>query len=311
MRILISSVGTRGDVQPAAGLAVQLRQLGHDVRLCVPPNFVVWIAGLGFEATSIGVEMRAPRPGTPPAPVPDLITDQFEVLGAAAVGCDMLLGAGLHQYAARSIAEQRGARYVIAAYCPASMPSADTPPPGIASEVDDPAEIRRLWAATRRAWNDRSLDRVNANRARLGLGPVSDVLEYILGERPWLACDKVLGPASMSSDLEVLQTGAWLLPDHNALPSELEGFLEAGAPPIYLGLGSMPAPPTASQVLIGAARAAGKRVVLSAGWAELARIDDGPDCIVVGDVNHQTLFSRVAAVVHHGGAGTTTAAALA
>jgi vancomycin aglycone glucosyltransferase len=50
---------------------------------------------------------------------------------------------------------------------------------------------------------------------------------------------------------------------------------------------------------------------LSVGWAELAPIDDGPDCIVVGGVSHQTLFPQVAAVVHHGGAGTTTAAALA
>jgi vancomycin aglycone glucosyltransferase len=189
---------------------------------------VAWIAGLGFEATSIGVEMRAPRACTPPAAVPDLITDQFDVLRAAAIGCDIVLGAGLHQYAARSVAEQRGARYVVAAYCPASIPSADTPPPGTASEVDDPAEMCRLWAATKRVWNDRSLDRVNAHRAKLGLGPVSDVLAYILGERPWLACDKVLGPVPMSSDLEVLQTGAWLLPDRGALPAELERFLEAG-----------------------------------------------------------------------------------
>jgi vancomycin aglycone glucosyltransferase len=55
----------------------------------------------------------------------------------------------------------------------------------------------------------------------------------------------------------------------------------------------------------------GRRSILSRGWAERGLIDDAPDCIVIGDVNHQALFTRVAAVVHHGGAGTTAAAARA
>ena len=49
----------------------------------------------------------------------------------------------------------------------------------------------------------------------------------------------------------------------------------------------------------------------SRGWARLAPIDDAPDCITIDDVNHQALFARVAAVVHHSGAGTTAAAARA
>jgi vancomycin aglycone glucosyltransferase len=40
--------------------------------------------------------------------MPDLITDQFEAVGAAAVGCDAILGGGAHQSAARSIAERAG-----------------------------------------------------------------------------------------------------------------------------------------------------------------------------------------------------------
>jgi vancomycin aglycone glucosyltransferase len=50
---------------------------------------------------------------------------------------------------------------------------------------------------------------------------------------------------------------------------------------------------------------------VSQGWAELELIDRAPDCIAIGDVNHQALFQRVAMVVHHGGAGTTHAAARA
>jgi vancomycin aglycone glucosyltransferase len=60
-----------------------------------------------------------------------------------------------------------------------------------------------------------------------------------------------------------------------------------------------------------AARALGRRVIVSRGWAELSLVDDGTDCLAIGEVNQQALFTRVAAVVHHGGAGTTTAAARA
>ena len=59
---------------------------------------------------------------------------------------------------------------------------------------------------------------------------------------------------------------------------------------------------------IEAIRAQDRRVVLSRGWADLARIDNSDDCFVVGEVNHQALFPRMATVVHHGGAGTTTTA---
>ena len=50
---------------------------------------------------------------------------------------------------------------------------------------------------------------------------------------------------------------------------------------------------------------------MARGWADLALVDDAPDCLAIGEVNQQALFGRVAAVVHHGGAGTTTAAARA
>ena len=64
-------------------------------------------------------------------------------------------------------------------------------------------------------------------------------------------------------------------------------------------------------MLIAAARAVGRRAVISHGWGNLDVIDRGADCIAIGDVDHAKLFPRVAAVVHHGGAGTTTAAASA
>lgn len=291
MRVLLSVVGTRGDVQPVMALAVEIRALGHEVRLCVPPNFIEWAQGLGFSVTSVGIEMRAPRAGAPatPQPLPDLITDQFDSVGSAAKGCDVILGANAHQYAARSIAELHGIPYQNALYAPTALPGDDNT----------------------RAWNARSLDRVNANRARLGLHPIDDVLRHIVTSQPWLATDPTLDPSPASPGMVIVQTGAWILPDSSRLSSDLEAFLVAGEPPVYFGFGSMPVAAGTSRTLIDAARAAGRRAIVSQGWAELELIDQAPDCIAVGDVNQQALFPRVAAVVHHGGAGTTLAAARA
>ena len=73
----------------------------------------------------------------------------------------------------------------------------------------------------------------------------------------------------------------------------------------------MPVPEGVSRTLVDAARTVGRRAILYRGWAELSPIDDSPDCIAIGDVNQQALLPRVAAVVHHGGAGTIAAAARA
>ena len=139
-----------------------------------------------------------------------------------------------------------------------------------------------------------------------------NIRDHAFTDHPWLAADPTLGPWA-ETDLDVVQTGAWLLPDERPLPAELVEFLDAGAPPVYVGFGSMPvrAPKDVARAAIEAIRAQGRRTLLSYGWADLALIDDRDDCFAVGEVNHQALFGRVAAVVHHGGAGTTTTAARA
>src|SRR5262249_12892809 len=85
----------------------------------------------------------------------------------------------------------------------------------------------------------------------------------------------------------------------------------AGAPPVYVSMGSVRAPGDIAWVAIEAIRAHGRRIVVGRGWADLALVDGRDDCFAVGEVNHQELFRRVAAVVHHGGAGTTTTATMA
>jgi len=325
MRVLLSTIGSRGDVQPLVALGRQLQALGQDVHLCVPPDFREWIEGLGMLVTPIGPELRSTGSAKPSgAPltseqrrqlIEGTVVAQFTTIAAAAQGCDVIVGATALQVAAPSVAEKLGIPYYFAAYCPAVLPSPHHAPPVLAALGDKPApamaDYSELWIQDAQRWNGGWQSAINSHRASLGLPPVEDVRRYVLTDRPWLASDQTLGPWPDSRDKAVFQTGAWILPDERPLAVELEAFLDAGDPPVYLGFGSIRAPEDMSAMMITSARALGRRAIVSRGWAELALPDDAPDCLAIGEVNQQALFKRVAAVVHHGGAGTTTAAARA
>jgi vancomycin aglycone glucosyltransferase len=328
MRVLLSTIGSRGDVQPLVALASQLRALGQDVHLCVPPDFCQWIESLGMPVTTIGPElqkMTAARPAaTTPVFTPEQrrqlaeasVAAQFETVAAAAEGCDVIVAATALQIAARSVAEKKGLQYFFVAYCPAVLPSphhAPPPLPPLPGETppSPTADNRELWARDTERFNNLFGAVLNSHRAGIGLQPVDDVRSHIFGDRRWLAADPTLAPWPDPADPSVFQTGSWILPDERPLSRELETFLESGDPPIYFGFGSICAPQGLSQVMIESARAVGRRAVVSRGWADLSLVDDQPDCLAIGEVNQHVLFTRVAAVVHHGGAGTTTAAALA
>jgi vancomycin aglycone glucosyltransferase len=154
---------------------------------------------------------------------------------------------------------------------------------------------------------------INEQRSKLRLAPIKRVWRHMLSQRPLLASDAVLAPAPRTTGMQATQTGAWFLSDPTPLPDYLEKFLAAGEPPIYFGFGSMPtvSPRETSRMFINAARALGRRAIISQGWANLDMIDNKDDCISIGAVAHNRLFQRVAAIVHHGGAGTTSAAARA
>lgn len=324
MRILLSTIGSRGDVQPLVALGQQLKELGQEVHMCVSPDFREWIEDLGMTVTPIGPELRSTGKVSPAAapPTPEQIREimegtvaaQFKTITTAARGCDMIVGATALQIAAPSIAEKMGIPYFFAAYCPAVLPSPHHAPPVLAMLGDKPVtmdDYSELWARDAQRWNMQWKDILNSHRARLSLEPISDVRDHILTDQPWLAADPTVGPWPDPAHESVFQTGAWILKDDHPLSPGLEAFLDAGEPPIYFGYGSIRAPEDLSRVMIQTARALGRRAILLRGWADLSLIDDEPDCLAIGDVNHQALFKRVAAVVHHGGAGTTTTAAQA
>ncbi|HET6502623.1 MAG TPA: glycosyltransferase [Amycolatopsis sp.] len=324
MRVLLTAWGSRGDVEPLAGLAVALRELGVQARVAAPPDeeFAKLMARVGVPLVPLGPSVRSivanPKPPTAQDAfrlAPELVAARFDTLGAAAQGCDALVATGLMPAGARDVAERLGIHYVLACFQLLGLPSRHHRPgrrPGTPSPRDE-TDNRVLWEQDARRVNALYGEALNSRRAAIGLPPVDNVRDHVLTGRPWLAADATLCPSQGMTDLDVVQTGAWILPDDRPLPEGLEAFLDAGAPPVYVGLGSMAAytPKDIARVTIEASRAHGRRVVLARGWAGLGPIDDADDCFVVGEVNQQALFRRVAAVVHHGGAGTTTTAARA
>ncbi|MFD4511005.1 glycosyltransferase [Streptomyces sp. NPDC058457] len=322
MRVLLMGYGSRGDVEPLAGLGAALRSLGAEVRVCAPPDveFAELLARAGLPHVPFGPSVRALVTRPKPSPedafklAPELVAAHFDTVAPAAEGCDALVASGLMPAGARSVTEKLGIRYVFACPHPFGMPSPHFPPAGRPGRPAPPdADLRTLWKVDGERVNALYGEALNTHRAAIGLPPVDNVRDHVLTGRAWLAADPVLGPWQDLTDLDLVQTGAWILPDERPLPDDLSAFLAAGEPPVYVGFGSMAlrGAPDAARTAVEAVRAQGRRVLVGQGWAELASADDKDDCFTIGEVNHQALFRRVAAVVHHGGAGTTTTAALA
>lgn len=324
MRVLLSTHDSRGAVEPLAALGVQLCALGAEVRVCAPPDreFAELLAGVGLPLLPFGDSWRARAAGPTPSEadlrrhLDGLVAAQFDTVAAAAQDCDLLVASGFPPVAAgaRSVAEHLRIPYVYVSFQPTILPSPQHLPPRYADRL--PAGVinnRVLWRVDGQHMDALFAATLTEHRTSLGLPPVASVRDYALTDRPWLAVDPTLGPWPKPSDLDVIQTGAWLLHDERPLPAELTAFLDAGPPPVYVGFGSMPmrASSDLSRSVVEAVRAQGQRAVLYRGWADLKPIDDRDDCLAVGELNHRALFPRVAAVVHHGGAGTTTTAAWA
>jgi vancomycin aglycone glucosyltransferase len=324
MRVVLTTWGSRGDVEPLAGLAVALRGLGAEAVVCAPPDddFATLLARAEVPLVPMGPTVRSVVAGERPPTADDafrlareLVAARFETLGEVAKGSDALLATGLMPAGARDVADKLGIRYVLACFHLMGLPSRHFPPgkrPGTPSPEDE-TDNRVLWRQDAERVQALYGPAVNSHRAEIGLPPVDNVRDYVFTDRPWLAADPTLCPSQGKTDLDVVQTGAWILPDDRPLADDLAAFLAADEPPVYVGFGSMAAyiQKDMARVVIEAVRAQGRRVLLGRGWAGLELIDDAEDCFVVGEVNQQALFPRVAAVVHHGGAGTTTTAARA
>ncbi|MBA6437801.1 glycosyltransferase [Streptomyces sp. GMR22] len=323
MRILIVTAGSRGDVAPYTGLGRRLLEAGHEVTVAAHPPF----AGL---LDACGLDHR-PLPGDPRelirararaaswdearaamAAFLDRLADG--VAAAVADGADLVLTA-FGPAALSRVAGEASGTPVIGTFLAPACPTREFPLAG-ATDAEDLGPEGNLAAGQRLLADAAALqaDAVAGLRTRLGLPPATsraatshttgaDFRPVFHGFSPLV----VPRPADWPSGVEV--AGYWwpARPRDWRPPAELTDFLQAGPPPVFIGFGSM-APGEGERLgeLVTAAVArAGVRAVVQAGWAGLTAAGD--DVLAVGDLPHDWLFPRTAAVVHHAGAGTTAA----
>lgn len=325
-RIVIVAFGSRGDVAPYTGLGIRLRQAGHAVAVaaCRPYADLVTEAGLEYrwlpKDPREGARSEAGRRYMEDASararrnlIPELVEGMRGVgpaIAEAARDADLLLCGVIGSLMGYHVAEGLGIPSAGVFLLP-TAPTGDFPP--VVTGTRSLGRWGNRAAARLGGVSERIfLPQVNELRAQLGL-PATTRRGYQRrrnAEWPILhgfSEHLVPRPADWRAGLEI--TGYWWPepPRHWEPPARLVDFLAAGPPPVFVGFGSsaITSGERFSEIVSTALRTAGVRGVVQAGWAGLEVTGD--DVITIGEAPYPWLFPRMAAVVHHAGAGTTAA----
>ncbi|AXB41567.1 glycosyltransferase [Amycolatopsis albispora] len=335
MKALLLTLGTRGDVQPFVALARGLAAAGHDVLLAAPHRFTAFAErhGVPFAGLDDG-PMRLMDTGSAVGDVatggmaaklalarrlPSMFTQVLD--DAWTVTSDHHPDLIIHNgqvMAGQHVAERLGRPAVLGLPIPMFVPTREFPWPGQPMPALMPNRATYLGMKGPSVMFGRTIDRW---RASLGLpkrpgrhdplrapdGSPAPVLHAI---SPHVLPRPADWPAAAG------MTGYWFLtdPEPRPLPRPLAEFLDAGAPPVFIGFGSMSGtdPAATTATVVAAARQAGVRAVIGTSWGGLTGAgDQAGDVFTVDEVPYEQLFPKVAAVIHHGGAGTIAAAAAA
>lgn len=330
MKITIFAAGSRGDIQPCLALGQGLQRAGYRVSLAAPEDFAGFVSdhGLGFYPLGGDVQqimasdtgrnfmesgganplksIRAMR--TMIGPIVRRMTDDAY---AACREAQALICLGVFFPFGQSIAEALHIPIINIEPTPL-LPTRAFPAPswpiqrslgGWPNALSGLAMLQVIWLWYRPFVND--------FRQRLGLPPRSAAGFYRqFRSTPMLSAyspSLIPHPADWPDSVHV--TGYFFLDsqtDWQPSPA-LQTFLDAGDPPVYFGFGSMAGrnPEQLAELILDALAKSGQRGVLLTGWGGL-RAGQAPDTVFVLDsAPHSWLFPRMAAVVHHGGAGTT------
>ncbi len=342
MLITLLIAGSRGDIQPAIALGVGLKKAGYQVRLVTFEIFRSLVTGHGLDYSPIHLDMPTilAQRGQPELFdsgamafrfLPEIIK-VFQVMyeqmardfWEAASGSDALIGGPASDWLASSIAEMLAIPYINSSVFPVAptrfFPTVLWP------RMSSAGSGKGLSGA----WN-RFTYRLVGDLSWAGIHSLVNKSRRVLEMPPiplWGNADRPRQQAAFSlagfSEL-VLQrppdwpanihvTGYWFLdtPQYEPPPA-LRAFLEEGVPPVYIGFGSMPGkePARLASLVCEALNLSHQRGVLFTGAGVLgqgmAQIADVRDVFFLEEVPHDWLFPRMAAVVHHGGAGTTAA----
>jgi sterol 3beta-glucosyltransferase len=329
-RLTIFAAGSRGDVQPCVVLGQGLQRAGFDVLLAAPENFAGFIRehGLRFHplrgdvqqimAGETGREFMENGSANPIKQIRAMRTmlgpvamKMAEDLLDACKGTDALISLGVFAPLSRTIADIQGIPLVNVEPTPL-LPTRAFPAPGwpvqrnlggLHNRLSGYAMLQIIWQWYRPF--------VNSFRKQFDLPPYTPGKFYqILATTPLLGAysSKVI-PHPSDWPESMLITGYWF-PDSQEEwqpPAGLEAFLEAGDSPVYVGFGSMSGrhPERLASIVLEALRESGQRGVLLTGWGGMQAASVPENVFVIEAASHSWLFPRMAAVVHHGGAGTT------
>jgi sterol 3beta-glucosyltransferase len=322
-KVLIVTIGSRGDVAPLTGVGVRLKEAGHEVSIAAYTPFADMIThcGLGFHELPAEPDPAAAADVNPAKGIAAFASPAgMRAMGEsvlAAVGdepADIMLLSPFAELVGHPLAEAKGIPSVGTRLQPLSPTTAY--PPTVLGAWSAGAAGNRFAGAAGGWLIDRLYGGVVAGfRRELGLPKVSTrALRRRRTEAHWpvlhgyspLVAPR---PADWRPGLEV--TGYWWpAPGSDwTPPAVLTDFLAAGAAPVFVGFGSMMTTTGRAEelatVIRQAARQAGVRAIVQNGWAGLDVVDD--DVLTVGEVPHDWLFPQVSAVAHHCGAGTTAA----
>ncbi len=330
MKIAIFGAGSRGDIQPCVVLGRGLQQAGYTVRLAVPENFVDFVGAHGLEVAPLRGDVQAVMAGetgrafmqtgganplksirTIRTLIAPIVMEMTQDLRAACRDVDALICLGVFSVFGHAVAEALDMPILHVEPTPL-LPSRAFPAPswplqkgwgGLHNYLSGLAMLGVIWLWYRPFVND--------FRRNLGLPKLGAIRAYrTFRSTPMIGAYSpqiIPHPADWPASVHV--TGYLFLDDLADWqpPPELVAFLAAGDAPIYIGFGSMAGqnPEELARLVAEALAQCGQRGVLLTGWGGL-RVHDVPAHVcVVESAPHSWLFPRMAAVVHHGGAGTT------
>ena len=334
MNITMLALGSRGDVQPFVALGCALQAAGHSIRLYAGVDFHPWIRGYGLEPTPSSVDIRGMlgsetglewvEKGTNQPQQARVMERLFRTTGPqltldlwrACQGADAVISSFTTDFYAASIAEKLGVRHLSALLQPAMVATRCGPATLSAPfpRRDSPVNYwftRLIVEPVVWRWHGDVNNRFRQDI--LGLPPLSRAetearlrsLPVVLGYSRHVVPHPSDWPPSFTT------TGYWFLDEGRDWqpPRELAQFLAQGPAPVGIGFGSMTGADSeaVTRLLLDAVARSGQRAVILSGWAGLGELDLPPTVFCLDAAPHDWLFPRLAAVVHHGGAGTTAA----
>lgn len=332
MHIAISTLGSRGDVQPLVALAVGLQHAGHRVTLGTSHTFTEWIQSYGVEVCPVhfnpqeilqNPEMQSflQKGGNPMRVLRIMRQELGRALGAHDEFWQVAQRADYVVQSSTGVGALEAAEIL---HLPSAIVHLFPILPTRAYPSFFLGKLRAsLGAGYNRlthllmlqlVWAVIGAPMTNRWRKKLGLDPWHSYGEmYARAARLQIPVLYPFSPALLPKppdwDENHHFTGYWFLdaPPAWQPPAELLRFLESGPPPVYIGFGSMSAGDGEKKVrmVLRALEMSRQRGILLTGWGGLARIEASPDVLFVENVPHDWLFPRMAAVVHHGGAGST------